>query len=89
MKTGVASPPPNFPKPTWNVPPWIFEQQLQGLISRGWKAWPLSQVIECLERDLPIPRLVSDIADLVRKYPVQSVLIGLGVGIWLARGSKR
>ena len=31
----------------------------------------------------------SDIADLVRKYPVQSVLIGLGVGIWLARGSKR
>jgi uncharacterized protein YjbJ (UPF0337 family) len=31
----------------------------------------------------------SDIADLVRKYPVQSVLIGLGVGIWLARGNKR
>ncbi len=52
----VASPPPNFPKPTWNVPPWRFEQQLQGLISRGWKAWPLSQVIECLRRDLPIPR---------------------------------
>ena len=31
----------------------------------------------------------SDIAALVRKYPVQSVLIGMGVGIWLARGGKR
>jgi uncharacterized protein YjbJ (UPF0337 family) len=30
----------------------------------------------------------SDIAALVRKYPVQSVLIGMGVGIWLARGGK-
>jgi peptidoglycan/xylan/chitin deacetylase (PgdA/CDA1 family) len=52
----VASPPPNWPKPTWNVPPQRFEQQLQGLLSRGWRAWPLSQVIECLRRDLPIPR---------------------------------
>jgi uncharacterized protein YjbJ (UPF0337 family) len=31
----------------------------------------------------------SDIAALVRKYPVQSVFLGLGVGIWLARGIKR
>jgi len=52
----VASPQPNWPKPTWNVPPWRFEKQLQGLLSRGWRAWPLSQVIECLHRDLPIPR---------------------------------
>jgi peptidoglycan/xylan/chitin deacetylase (PgdA/CDA1 family) len=52
----VASPPPNWPKPTWNVPPWRFEQQLSGLLSRGWRAWPLSQVIECLRRELPIPR---------------------------------
>jgi peptidoglycan/xylan/chitin deacetylase (PgdA/CDA1 family) len=52
----VATPPPNWPKPTWNVPPWRFERQLQGLLSRGWRAWPLSQVIECLQRDLPIPR---------------------------------
>lgn len=52
----VVSPPPNRPKPTWNVPPWRFERQLQGLLSRGWRAWPLSQVIECLHRDLPIPR---------------------------------
>ena len=31
----------------------------------------------------------SDITALVRKYPVQSVLIGIGVGIWLARARKR
>ncbi|HSK29046.1 MAG TPA: CsbD family protein [Candidatus Limnocylindria bacterium] len=30
----------------------------------------------------------SDITALVRKYPIQSVLIGIGVGIWLARGGK-
>jgi peptidoglycan/xylan/chitin deacetylase (PgdA/CDA1 family) len=52
----VASPPPNWPKPTWNVPPWRFEQQLGGLIARGWRPWPLSQVIDYLRRDLPIPR---------------------------------
>ncbi len=52
----VTSPPPNWPKPTWNVPPWRFEQQLEGLLSRGWRAWALSQVMECLRRDLPIPR---------------------------------
>ncbi|HVO94842.1 MAG TPA: CsbD family protein [Terriglobales bacterium] len=31
----------------------------------------------------------SDIADIVRKYPLQSVLIGIGLGIWLARSIKR
>lgn len=30
----------------------------------------------------------SDITAIVRKYPVQSVLIGIGVGIWLARSGK-
>ncbi len=52
----VASPPPNWPKPTWNVPPWRFEQQLEGLLSRGWRPCALSQVMECLRRDLAIPR---------------------------------
>src|SRR5438874_6208444 len=41
----IASPPPNWPRPTWNVTPWRFEQQLSGLLSRGWRAWPLSQII--------------------------------------------
>jgi uncharacterized protein YjbJ (UPF0337 family) len=31
----------------------------------------------------------SDITALVRRYPVASVLIGIGVGIWLARAGKR
>jgi uncharacterized protein YjbJ (UPF0337 family) len=31
----------------------------------------------------------SDLTAIVRKYPIQSVLISLGVGIWLARGGKR
>ncbi len=30
----------------------------------------------------------ADVTALVRKYPIQSVLIGIGVGIWLARGGK-
>ncbi len=32
---------------------------------------------------------LSDLTAIVRKYPIQSVLISLGVGIWLARGGKR
>ena len=30
----------------------------------------------------------SDVAAIVRKYPVQAVLIGVGLGIWLARSVK-
>jgi len=30
----------------------------------------------------------ADVTGLVRKYPVQSVLIGIGLGIWLARSGK-
>ena len=37
-------------------------------------------------RELPAG---SDLTAIVRKYPIQSVLISLGVGIWLARGGKR
>ena len=36
-----------------------------------------------------IDSIGSDITAIVRKYPIQSVLISLGVGIWLARGGKR
>jgi peptidoglycan/xylan/chitin deacetylase (PgdA/CDA1 family) len=51
----VANPVAGKPKPTWNVPPPLFERQLAGLVRSGWQAWPLSQVLTCLERDLPIP----------------------------------
>jgi len=30
----------------------------------------------------------SDVAAIVRKYPVQAVLLGIGLGIWLARSVK-
>lgn len=52
----VVDAPPRVSWPTWNVPPEQFEQQLAGLLSRGWVAWPLSQVLACRERGLPIPR---------------------------------
>jgi len=52
----VANPPPGQPPPTWNVPPRLLERQLAGLLSRGWVAWPLRQVLDCVHRDLPIPR---------------------------------
>lgn len=44
------------PNPTWNVPPERMEEQLAGLLDRGWQAWPLSQVLDHTRRGLPIPR---------------------------------
>jgi len=52
----IITPPPRVSRPTWNVPPETFEAQLTGLLARGWVAWPLSQVLACRERGLPIPR---------------------------------
>jgi peptidoglycan/xylan/chitin deacetylase (PgdA/CDA1 family) len=52
----VVDPVPGKPRPTWNVPPWLFERQLSGLLRRGWQPWPLKQLLTCLERELPIPR---------------------------------
>ncbi len=52
----VIDAPPRVARPTWNVPPARFEEQLSGLLARGWVAWPLSQVLDCRERGLPIPR---------------------------------
>ena len=52
----IAEEPIGRPKPTWNVRPRTLEQQLSGLIHRGWQAWPLAQVMECLRRDLRMPR---------------------------------
>lgn len=52
----VADPPAGRSKPTWNVSPQRFEKQLVGLLARGWQAWPLRQLIDCIQRSLPIPR---------------------------------
>ena len=34
-------------------------------------------------------KLTSDVADLVRRYPIPSLFIGLGIGYLLARRSER
>ena len=52
----IADPPDNRPRPTWNVTPERFEQQLKGLLRWGWQAWPLRQALHYAERELPIPR---------------------------------
>lgn len=46
------------PEPTWNVTPARFRQQLRGLLSRGFQAWPLRRVLEYRRRRLPLPRRV-------------------------------
>jgi peptidoglycan/xylan/chitin deacetylase (PgdA/CDA1 family) len=73
----ICNPPPGQPKPTWNVSPRLFERQLAGLLRRGWQAWPLRQVIECAERDLPIPRKTFVVTfddgyanNLLHAYPI-------------------
>jgi len=73
----VANPPPGRAKPTWNVSPRRFEQQLKGLLWRGWRPWPLRQVLECMRRDLPIPRKTFVVTfddgyanNLIQAYPI-------------------
>jgi peptidoglycan/xylan/chitin deacetylase (PgdA/CDA1 family) len=42
-------------QPTWNVTPDRFRRQLQGLLSRGYKPWPLRRVLECRKTGEPLP----------------------------------
>lgn len=48
--------PAGFPEPTWNVEPERFEEQLAGLLARGFEPWPLSRAIEFHQDARPIPR---------------------------------
>jgi glycosyltransferase involved in cell wall biosynthesis/peptidoglycan/xylan/chitin deacetylase (PgdA/CDA1 family) len=41
--------------PTWNVTPHQFRTQLQGLLARGFEAWPLTKLIEARRQRLRIP----------------------------------
>lgn len=52
----VIDPVAGQPRPTWNVPPAQFEEQLSGLLKRGFDPWPLSRVLEHHEKQWPIPR---------------------------------
>ncbi len=49
---------PGQPRPTWNVTPAQFEEQLSGLLKRGFDPWPLQRVLEHHERQWQIPRRV-------------------------------
>jgi peptidoglycan/xylan/chitin deacetylase (PgdA/CDA1 family) len=54
----VIDPIPGQPRPTWNVPPAAFEEQLSGLLKRGFDPWPLQRVLEHHEKQWKIPRRV-------------------------------
>jgi peptidoglycan/xylan/chitin deacetylase (PgdA/CDA1 family) len=77
----VCNPVAGQPAPTWNTPPQVLEQQLHGLLARGWQAWPLRQVVNCLARDLPVPRKTFVVTfddgyanNLIHAYPILSRL---------------
>jgi peptidoglycan/xylan/chitin deacetylase (PgdA/CDA1 family) len=54
----IAEPIPGRAEPTWNVPPELFRQQLEGLCDRGFVAWPLAKVLRHMRDGQPIPRKV-------------------------------
>lgn len=51
----VAPRPAHLPPPTWNVTPDSFRSQLQGLLHKGYRFWPLRAAIEHSRRGLFIP----------------------------------
>ncbi|MBW3540799.1 MAG: polysaccharide deacetylase family protein [Planctomycetes bacterium] len=52
----VALETPGVPRPTWNVTPERFRQQLAGLLARGYEPWPLRRALEHHRKSLPIAR---------------------------------
>jgi peptidoglycan/xylan/chitin deacetylase (PgdA/CDA1 family) len=52
----VAPHVPGKPEPTWNVTPQRFQDQLVGLLERGYEAWPLRYALDHHRKGLPIPR---------------------------------
>ena len=51
----VASPFATIPAPTWNVPPVQLAAQIEGLLARGYRPWPLRKVIACQRAMEPVP----------------------------------
>ncbi len=41
--------------PTWNVTPRRFQRQIEGLLDRGYQAWPLRKVLDFHRAGRPIP----------------------------------
>ena len=52
----VCSADPHCNRPTFNVTPQRMRTQLQGLVRRGWQAWPLSRVLQHGRDGVPVPR---------------------------------
>ena len=46
---------PACSRPTWNVTPERFRRQLAGLLSRGYRPWPLRRALACRAAGEPIP----------------------------------
>ena len=46
---------PGVPAATWNVPPRRFRQQLEGLLERGFQAWPLQEALKHRHSGKPMP----------------------------------
>ena len=51
----VAPRVPGVARPTWNVTPERFRRQLEGLLSRGYRAWPLRRVLASRQAGEPVP----------------------------------
>jgi len=51
----AVMPVPGLPKPTINVPPKQFREQLVGLLDRGFQVWPLRHALQHHARKQPIP----------------------------------
>jgi peptidoglycan/xylan/chitin deacetylase (PgdA/CDA1 family) len=49
---------PGVREPTYNVTPPRFRRQLEELLARGFRAWPLRRVLEYGRRGLPIPERI-------------------------------
>jgi peptidoglycan/xylan/chitin deacetylase (PgdA/CDA1 family) len=47
---------PGRGRPTFNVTPQQLRRQLQGLVRRGWQAWPLSRILQHGRDGIPVPR---------------------------------
>ncbi len=61
----VAHPPAGLPAPTWNVAPAQFRAQMQGLLARGYRPWPLREALACHrgKRTVPPKRFVVTFDD--------------------------
>lgn len=51
----IAAEVPGLPRPTHNVAPRRFREQLLGLRERGFRVWPLDRILAWRARGMPIP----------------------------------